>query len=209
MDLIALFPLKSVFIPGESVNLHIFEPRYRQLIEEIDADNKTFGIPYVSESGVEPICTEFKLDKIVKRYEDGKMDISIKGFQLLKIHRYHETFPGRLYPGGEIERVEFNSAPDINMNKNIIPLIEELYSILNVNNVKYGDAEMFNTSQVCHKVGLTLEQEYELMCLQTETERAQFVYEHLKKFIKTVRQTQEIKRKAALNGHFKMLIPPL
>jgi hypothetical protein len=208
MDLIPLFPLKTVFFPGEKVNLHIFEPRYRQLIEEASAQQTTFGVPYVSEKGVQPICTEFKLEKIVNKYEDGKMDVQIEGFQLLKIHQFHEKYPGRLYPGGEIERISFDPEPNVEINKKVIPLIEELYEILNVDNVKYGNEQTFNTAQVCHKVGLTIEQEYEMMSLNCEADRVYYIYKHLLKFILNVRQTQEIKRKAALNGHFKILIPP-
>ena len=76
------FPLKIVVFPGEQLNLHIFEPRYKQLINECEAEDRTFGIPAFIEKRVMEIGTEVRLEKIVKRHLNGEMDIRTRGVGL-------------------------------------------------------------------------------------------------------------------------------
>ena len=59
---LALFPLQLVVFPGESLNLHIFEPRYRQLIEDAEQQGITFGVPTVIKGALQPIATEVSLE---------------------------------------------------------------------------------------------------------------------------------------------------
>ena len=71
--LLAIFPLQLVVFPKETVNLHIFEPRYKQLINEADANGTLFGMtPYIKDS---PLTwgTEVELQEIVEKYPDGKI----------------------------------------------------------------------------------------------------------------------------------------
>ena len=68
-DFLPLFPLKLVVYPGEQLNLHIFEPRYKQLIREAEHNGTTFGIPAFIEENVMDIGTEIKLLSIEKRHE--------------------------------------------------------------------------------------------------------------------------------------------
>ena len=68
------FPLQSIFFPGETVPLHIFEPRYKQLIADCRANAITFGIP-VFINNVMEYGTEVQLVEVVNTYEGGEMDI--------------------------------------------------------------------------------------------------------------------------------------
>jgi Lon protease-like protein len=197
-----------VIIPGEKVNLHIFEPRYKQLIAEAAANNITFGIPYVSEESMQSICSEIKLVKVVNEHSDGSSDITVEGIGLLNVIEFHQQFPGRLYPGGEVEKIAVDLSPDEVSNKEILPLLEKMYNTLNIKNVPLKDVSEFRTSDIIHKVGLSVGQEYEILQLDTETKRAEFLLQHLQDFIEVIMRTEEVKEKAALNGHFKHLLPP-
>ena len=74
IDFLPLFPLKLVAFPGERLNLHIFEPRYKQLIRECSENQITFGIPAFIDNKIVNIGTEIKLEKIENTYENGELD---------------------------------------------------------------------------------------------------------------------------------------
>ena len=74
-----LFPLGLVLLPGEPVPLHIFEPRYRELVRVcLDAD-RPFGIVYASEDGLAAVGCTARIHKVVAKYDDGRLDILAVG----------------------------------------------------------------------------------------------------------------------------------
>jgi len=76
---IPIFPLNIVVYPGENLNLHIFEPRYIQLIKDCLAENKPFGIPSVQKTGISELGTTVKILSIENEKENGEMDIKTIG----------------------------------------------------------------------------------------------------------------------------------
>ena len=83
-----LFPLSLIVFPGEELRLHIFEPRYRQLIQECIDDQITFGIPAVMDADMGNIATEVVLEGVEKRYAEGRMDITTRGVRRARILDY-------------------------------------------------------------------------------------------------------------------------
>jgi Lon protease-like protein len=72
INFVPIFPLGIVVYPGEDLNLHIFEPRYKQLINECFAEKKPFGIPTVLKNGLSERGTIVEVKEIVEVYPDGK-----------------------------------------------------------------------------------------------------------------------------------------
>jgi Lon protease-like protein len=73
-NFVPIFPLAMVVYPGEKLNLHIFEPRYRQLVSECYTESKPFGIPTVLSSGVAEMGTLVQIKEIaenVRRWQNG------------------------------------------------------------------------------------------------------------------------------------------
>lgn len=207
-DFLPLFPLKMVVFPGEQLNLHIFEPRYKQLIRECDQNGVTFGIPAFIEGKVMDFGTEIQLKIIEKRYEDGKIDIKTEGIGVFKINEFFAIAPNKLYPGADVERLPNNPERDIALNEHIIDNMAELFKILKINKPVPDSATSFNTFDIGHLVGFSIEQEYELLCIPSEYDRQQFVLNHLKKLIPVVKEMERLRKKAQMNGHFKNVIPP-
>ena len=85
INFIPIFPLAIVVFPGESLNLHIFEPRYKELITDCFAEKKPFGIPTVIKSNVAEMGTLVEIEEIVAVHPDGKMDIKTKGIKVFSI----------------------------------------------------------------------------------------------------------------------------
>jgi len=91
MKLIPLFPLEIVVYPFESLNLHIFEPRYRELIHDCFNEKKSFGIPYFIQDSPLKYGTIVELEMIAKTYENGRMDIKTKAHRrAISLYEYIE-----------------------------------------------------------------------------------------------------------------------
>ena len=208
IDFLPLFPLKLVVYPGENLNLHIFEPRYKQLIRECDKNGVTFGIPGFISNEIMNLGTEMELLTIEKKYDNGEMDIKTRGIDIFKIKEFYRVTPNKLYAGADIERLENSAEKDGELNDVILKNLTELYSVLNVKKPIPDNRQSFSTYEIAHHVGFSLEQEYEFLCLSSEIQRQEFILNHLTQLIPVVRDMERLRKRAQLNGHFKNVIPP-
>lgn len=202
-----LFPLQLVVFPGEELNLHIFEPRYRQLIQDSEAEQLTFGIPAFIDNKVMSVGTEVELVRIAKRYPTGESDVSTRAVGLFRLEDFQATLQGKLYAGGTVERIEPDLQEDPVENVHILVLVRQLFDLLNVKKELPLGSEV-TTYSFAHQIGLSLEQEYQLLCTFEPRARQTMLIEHLERVIAVVRETEAVRRKAQMNGHFKNIIPP-
>ncbi|HZS24588.1 MAG TPA: LON peptidase substrate-binding domain-containing protein [Gaiellaceae bacterium] len=79
MEEIGLFPLGLVLLPTERIPLHIFEPRYRELVAECLEEEREFGLLYADENGVREIGTRARVDEVLERFDDGRLNIVVEG----------------------------------------------------------------------------------------------------------------------------------
>ena len=98
-NFIPIFPLAIVVYPGEELNLHIFEPRYKELINDCNSSKKMFGIPSVINDKVSEMGTLMELTEITQVYDSGEMDIKTKGVKVFRILELIKTVPDKLYGG--------------------------------------------------------------------------------------------------------------
>jgi len=87
---IALFPLESVLLPGETMPLHIFEERYKLLIGRRRVDGEEFGIVLAEDGRVHECGCTAVLTAILEEFEDGRLDIVVEGRRRFRIVRLHE-----------------------------------------------------------------------------------------------------------------------
>jgi len=99
VDLIGLFPLGIVLLPGERVPLHIFEPRYRELIGECVEDAGEFGMLLADDAGVREIGTTAAVVEVVERFDDGRLNIVVEGRERFRLL---EETTGRSFMTGEV-----------------------------------------------------------------------------------------------------------
>lgn len=206
-DIIPAFPLSLIAFPGEHLNLHIFEPRYKQLIHECDTRGITFAILPVYDDKDIRFATEMRLLEISRTYADGKMDIKTEGVGLLAMMDYFPQHPNKLYPGIEFERLAWDDEPDIEKNLTILDRLASLYAIMNIDNVKIYPPERFRTYQIAHKIGLNVDQEIHFLSLSRERDRQDFVLDHLEQLLPVVKEMEILRKRAEMNGHFKNVIP--
>ncbi|HLI55918.1 MAG TPA: LON peptidase substrate-binding domain-containing protein [Actinomycetota bacterium] len=82
---IGLFPLGIALVPGEQLALHIFEPRYRELIGECLDTSRPFGFIYQHEGRLCPVGTRATVIDVLRRYDDGRLDIMVRGRERFRL----------------------------------------------------------------------------------------------------------------------------
>ncbi|RAK69992.1 LON peptidase substrate-binding domain-containing protein [Hymenobacter edaphi] len=208
MHLLPLFPLNLVVFPGEKLNLHIFEPRYRQLVTDCLETGQTFGIPPFLNDQVQLIGTEMRLLKVERSYPGGESDIRTQAVGRFRIVDMLREAPGKLYAAGQVEDLPDDTPEDPALKLRISRQVEQLYGALSLQKLFIELPPDYRTFDVAHHLGLSTEQEFELLQLPTEPERQQYVLTHLEHILPVVLETERLKERVRQNGHFKHLTPP-
>jgi Lon protease-like protein len=202
---IPLFPLQTVFFPGETVPLHIFEERYKELVRDCKNDAMTFGIPVFIDDSIS-YGTEVQLKEVVNTYADGSMDVLCVARQVFRVLTFNPQMEGKLYPGGEVEFLEPLSDAEEALTESVLEACKELYAQMDL---PFGPVkrEVFNSFTLAHKMGLSFQQEYQLLQLSSERVRLQFLLDHLKQTIKVLDQLNRTRDLIEMNGHFRNFDP--
>ncbi len=174
-----LFPLNAVVFPGQTMELHIFEPRYRQLIHESDQNELTFGITALFGEEISVYGTEVKVESVHKIHPDGRMDIQVRGLSRFRIKNFYRFYPERLYPGGDTTTYPEADGSDAELQKKLFATFLLLTDILPM---KHGSVQLESPlpsySMGAH-VGLSLKQKVKLLSLGSEPERQKMLLTYL------------------------------
>lgn len=204
-NFVPIFPLGIVVYPGEELNLHIFEPRYKQLISECNTDKKLFGIPSIIDNRVQDYGTLVRITEVSKIYDNGEMDIKTKGEKVFRILEIIKEVPDKLYSGAIVNYPHNVIRGSDDEMRKVVASVRELYTMLNVEkSFKKGDEEL-NSYDVAHHVGMSLHEEYELLGLMHEQQRMEYLRRHLVKVLPMIKEMEGLKEKVKLNGHFRNL----
>ena len=204
-NFVPIFPLAIVVYPGEDLNLHIFEPKYKQLINECHEQKKPFGIPVVIESKMNELGSLVEITEISRIYENGEMDIKTRGKSIIRVLEVIKDVPGKLYNGAIVSYLENNEEGKKVLMDKVIAAIIELHKLLKVSSPFAKDDKELCSYDVAHHAGLTLEGEYELLSIMNELQRQEYLKRHLAKVLPVVAEIESLKEKIKLNGHFKNL----
>ena len=203
MDEIGLFPLGLVLLPSEQVPLHIFEPRYRELIGESLELGQPFGIVYADEDGLRQVGTLASVTEVVERFDDGRLNIVVEGssrFRLL------ELTEGRSFVTGRVEAVDDQHDPaepaDIERALALFTRLVELTSA----ELEPPAAETPELSfAIAGRFEFSAEIKQELLDESSERVRLARLCELLSIAAETVERQKEISNRAQSNGK---VVPP-
>ncbi|WP_026809503.1 LON peptidase substrate-binding domain-containing protein [Arenibacter latericius] len=200
-----MFPLESIFFPGELVHLHIFEDRYKELIRDVKEEDGVFGIP-VYISGAIALGTEMKLEDIVATYEDGKLDVICSALRVFIINSFQNKWGSKKYAGGEVSHLPFYEDGSAEDRREVVQLVSRLYQLMGAD-VLVNETENLDLHIWVHKIGLSLNQEYRLLQMTYESDRLRFLRKHLRNMIMVLMQVDSAKEMIGMNGHFKRFDP--
>lgn len=200
-----LFPLQSVFFPGEKIPLHIFETRYRQLIQDCKDDTMNFGIPVYLDDLMN-YGIEVQLEEIIQLYPGGEMDVICKAKKVFKMISFDKTMLSKPYAGGEIiflANILDGTPEQLQLLK---AAIKNLYQIMGVPPM-LQNIPNFDSFSLAHKIGLSKVQEYGLLQIEKESERLDYLLHHVQQVISVLKEIDRTKEMIQLNGHFKNFDP--
>jgi uncharacterized protein len=204
-NFIPIFPLSIVVYPDELLNLHIFEPKYKQLINDSLKNKKPFGIPAVINNAIAEMGTLMQVIEITKTYPNGEMDIKTQGLQVFSILEVVKEIPEKLYNGAIVTYPKNNLKGNRTLMGNVIESIKKLHIQLQVTKEFKKPVDTLWSYDVAHHAGLTLQQEYELLQLLHELQRQEYLKQHVLKVLSVINEMELLKQKIHLNGHFKNL----
>jgi Lon protease-like protein len=204
-NFIPIFPLSIVVFPGEKVHLHIFEPRYKQLVTECFENKKSFGIPTVVNNRLQELGTLVQVTDIVQTYENGEMDIKTHGLRIFRVLEVIKQVPEKLYSGAIVNYPDNDDAGNRELMQKVVNGVKQLHRLLNISKDFRKPDEQLHTYDVAHHAGLSLEEEYELLGLMKELQRQEYIKRHLQKVLPMLLEMEQLKEKVKLNGHFRNL----
>ena len=206
MSLIGLFPLELVLVPTERVPLHIFEPRYKELINECLETDEEFGIVLAKPSGdVHRIGTRAAVTEVLQVLDDGRMDVVVEGgdrFRLLEVE--HE----RSFATGIVEEmVDDDDSPDDADIDKVLELYARIQEALGAPGEPPGrDSETLDF-ELTARVGFSNVRKQELLELTSRRERFARLAVMLDHALSAVVLEQEMRQRAHSNGKVTPLEP--
>ena len=209
-NFIPIFPLGIVVYPGESLHLHIFEPRYKQLISECYQAKKPFGVPTVIDNKMRDYGSLVEITELSKVHDNGEMDIKTKGVKVFRVLEVIKEIPDKLYSGAIVNYPDTFEEGNPELMRKVMKSIRDLHRLLKISKdtIAIGfkqEHAVVKCYDVAHHIGLSLEEEYELLGLTDERQRQEYLKRHLTKVIPMIAEMEQLKEKIKLNGHFKNL----
>lgn len=199
MPLLPIFPLDLVLLPGTPLPLHIFEPRYKEMIGECLQNDAPFGIVRVMTEGIAEIGCTAEIITVTKQYPDGRLDIIVEGrkrFEVLEVNEERSFLraevllvPDEAGQTGEEEKVR------------AIQLHLEVLSLAGaIQDLSAADQNQLSF-YLAGSLPLDLDFKQKLLAIRSESERIRIVSEYLENILPKLKRVARTREKAGGNGH--------
>lgn len=201
--LLPLFPLQAVLFPGSILPLHIFEERYKQLINECNASGEPFGINLLRNDVLAPIGCTARVTAIRTRYTDGKMDIDVQGGERYKLLGVVKS--PKLYTVGRVElKGEHRETIDPDLVRRVIALYNSVIKTVYNDDrlfVNYDPTSATHSFALVLKAGMGLEERQHLMELDSETARLRMLEAYFLDLLPKLELVHEVDRIIKSDGY--------
>jgi Lon protease-like protein len=198
MEEIGLFPLGIVLLPTERVPLHIFEPRYRELVHECLEHEREFGLLFADENGVRELGTRAHVTEVVERFADGRLNILVEGGDRFRVEQLTQ---GRSFLTGLVEPVADESGEvDPATAGKAAGSFRALAALADAETDEIDEGSPQLSFELASQVELAPEAKQELLELQSEQSRLELVAELLDSARIALIATRELGERAKKNG---------
>ena len=197
-----LFPLGLVALPGELIPLHIFEERYKTMMNECLANEGEFGIVWLADDGLREIGCACKIERVLERMADGNMNLLTRGTRPFRVVERQ----GHLaYPAGVIEFVEDqDSDPDPELAQTAHEAYAELVKLATDRDPDPGELAELSAYAMAATIDFGLDAKQGLLDLRSENARLRLVTRLLRAAIKRLEFVEHAQERARSNGKVKM-----
>ncbi len=193
-----LFPLGIVALPTENVPLHIFEDRYRTMIEECLEEGREFGIVWMADDELKPVGCACTVEQVLERKEDGRMNILVRGTRPFRLLERQDDLP---YPAGVVEFLDEHDEP---ADLEIVNATRELYATLveqaTDNALSAEELEALDAYRMAATVEFGTDAKQELLELRSENARLQLLTMLFRAAIKRMELVERAQAHAQSNG---------
>jgi Lon protease-like protein len=197
--LLPLFPLDVVLFPGTPLPLHIFEPRYKEMIGECLAQHRTFGVVRAVEQGLAEVGCTAEIVTVVKEYPDGRLDLVAEGrkrFELLSVNQE------RSFLQAEVLMIDDEpGTPPQEETSRAVQLHSELLAIAGAKQDLSAADPSLLSFYLAASLPLDLDFKQKLLSLRSEPERLSLLITYLESIIPNLRRAANAREKAGGNGH--------
>ncbi|HEV2470279.1 MAG TPA: LON peptidase substrate-binding domain-containing protein [Candidatus Sulfotelmatobacter sp.] len=199
MALLPLFPLEVVLLPGTPLPLHIFEPRYKEMIAECLANDAPFGVVRAVEEGIADVGCTAEIVTVTKEYPDGRLDLIAEGrkrFEVLEVNQERSFLRAEVLmvpdEPGLAEREEKVRAIQLHL---------EILSLAGaVQDLSAADQNQLSF-YLAGSLPLDLDFKQKLLGMRSEVQRIQEVAAYLEGILPKLRRVARTRQKAGGNGH--------
>ena len=199
-SLLPLFPLDVALLPGAPLPLHIFEPRYREMIAECLERNQNFGVLRAKEENIAEVGCTAEIIAVTKKYPDGKMDIVTQGRERFEVLRLSQE---RAFLQAEVmfihDEGERASEDEI---KQAVGLHGEIMKLAGAQPANVAEIEPSQLAFfLAGSLPLDLDFKQNLLTMRSESERVRSLISYLQSILPNLRRSVHVRQKAGGNGH--------
>lgn len=198
MPLLPLFPLEIVVFPGAPLPLHIFEPRYKEMIGECLSHKRPFGMVRAKENALSAIGCSARIVTVIKKYEDGRLDIAAEGAQRFEIIQVNQE---RSFLQAEV--AFFEDEPSMVSKASadtVIQLHEQLFAVMG-QTVEVDRDAAYLSYRLAQDLPVDLDFKQTLLEMKSEAERVEILTEYYRATIPKVENSLRVRQRASGNGH--------
>jgi Lon protease-like protein len=197
--LLPLFPLDIVLLPGTPLPLHIFEPRYKEMIRECLAAEAPFGVVRSFEEGIAEMGCTAEIITVTKEYPDGRMDLICEGrkrFEVLEVNRDRAFLQAEvlMVPDEPAATAEDERVKAVQLHLEILSLAGA------VQDLSAADQNQLSF-YLAGSLPLDLDFKQKLLGMRSEAQRIQVVAEYLEIILPKLRRAARARHTAGGNGH--------
>lgn len=199
MPLLPLFPLEVVLLPGTPLPLHIFEPRYKEMIRECLTNEAPFGVVRALEEGIAEVGCTAEIITVTKEYPDGRLDLIAEGRKRFEVVELNEE---RSFLRAEVLLVPDEPGALVQEERvKAIQLHLEILSLAGaVQDLSAADQNQLSF-YLAGSLPLDLDFKQKLLSMRSEGERIQAVASYLETILPKLRRVARARQKAGGNGH--------
>ncbi len=199
MALLPLFPLELVLLPGTPLPLHIFEPRYKEMIRECISAEAPFGVVRAFEEGIAEVGCTAEIITVTKQYPDGRMDLICEGrkrFEVIEVNRDRSFLQAEvlIVPDDSEAAVQEERVKAVQLHLEILSLAGA------VQDLSAADQNQLSF-YLAGSLPLDLDFKQKLLAMRSEAQRIQAVAAYLETILPQLKRAARARQTAGGNGH--------
>lgn len=185
-DILPFFPLSLFLLPGEDAPLHIFEPRYQQLMSDVRTGDLTFAIPYINDQEIEKLGCEVRLKEVIAENPDGGMVIVVESVAIIRIHSFQREIEGKSYTGGGVTRLKCSEPVE---SRDLLELIEHFREVFDPEFLNFSRHNTATRQEVIRELNLSSSDKFSFVRMRDVKKKEDYLVKQLR-YLEMIRKQE-------------------